>query len=195
MRTVRTKVYSFNELSKEAQQKAIEQFRDRERVYLDFFNDDAIEQINDAGFYDDVKLQYSLSYCQGDGLSFSCKRIEWKAIEPLFTEVLGQGKEKSAKLIFEHCSFLCTGNDWHYCFASKSDIDFCLENYNREYKNINEVVGNVLTKIENKYLELCKKLENQGYSEIEYQQSDEAIKETILANDYEFTKDGNEFFN
>jgi len=30
-------------------------------------------------------------------------------------------------------------------------------------------------------------------NESEYLQSDEAIKETILANDYEFTKDGNQF--
>jgi len=193
MRTVRTKVYSFNELSNEAQQKAIEKYRNGSEIYLDFFNDAAIEQINNSGFYDDIKLQYSLGYSQGDGLSFSCKRIEWKTIEPLFTEVLGQGKEKTAKLIFEYCSFICKGNDGRYCFASKNDIDFTFENYNREYQNIKEVVGNVLTKIENKYLELCKQLEKQGYSEIEYQQSDEAIKETILANDYEFTKDGTQF--
>lgn len=30
-------------------------------------------------------------------------------------------------------------------------------------------------------------------NESEYLQTDEAIKETILANDYEFTKDGNQF--
>jgi len=193
MKTIRIKIYKFEELSQEAQSNAIEQWRDRQDVCLDFFNENSIEQINEAGFYDDIKLQYSLGYSQGDGLSFSCKRIEWKTIEPLFTEVLGQGKEKTAKLIFEYCSFICKGNDGRYCFASKNDIDFTFENYNREYQNIKEVVGNVLTKIENKYLELCKQLEKQGYSEIEYQQSDEAIKETILANDYEFTKDGNQF--
>lgn len=193
MRTIRTKIYKFEELSEDAQQTAIDKFRNNLEIYLDFFNEDAKEQIEKAGFYDDIKLQYSLSCCQVDGLSFSCKRIEWKTIEPLFTEVLGQGKEKTAKLIFEYCSFICKGNDGRYCFASKNDIDFTFENYNREYQNIKEVVGNVLTKIENKYLELCKQLEKQGYSEIEYQQSDEAIKETILANDYEFTKDGNKF--
>jgi len=193
MRTIRTKIYSFNELSNEAQQKAIEKYRNGSEIYLDFFNDAAIEQINNSGFYDDVKLQYSLGYCQGDGLSFSCKRIEWKIIEPLFIEFLGKNKEKTAKLIFENCSFICKGNDGRYCFASKNDIDFTFENYNREYQNIKEVVGNVLTKIENKYLELCKQLEKQGYSEIEYQQSDEAIKETIIANEYEFTKDGKQF--
>lgn len=193
MRTIRTKIYKFEELSEDAQQTAIDKFRNNLEIYLDFFNEDAKEQIEKAGFYDDIKLQYSLSCCQGDGLSFSCKRIEWKTIEPLFTEVLGQGKEKTAKLIFEYCSFICKGNDGRYCFASKNDIDFTFENYNREYQNIKEVVGNVLTKIENKYLELCKQLEKQGYSEIEYQQSDEVVKETILANEYEFTKDGKQF--
>jgi len=193
MRTVRTKVYSFNELSNEAQQKAIEKYRNGSEIYLEFFNDAAIEQINNSGFYDDVKLQYSLSYCQGDGLSFSCNHFDSEKLKSIFKDILGEGKEKTIELIYNDCNFVCTANNGNYCFASKNDIDFTFENYNREYQNIKEVVGNVLTKIENKYLELCKQLEKQGYSEIEYQQSDEAIKETILANDYEFTKDGNQF--
>lgn len=33
-------------------------------------------------------------------------------------------------------------------------------------------------------------LEKAGYEDIEYQQSDEAIKETIIANEYEFLSNG-----
>lgn len=193
MRTIRTKVYLFNELSKDAQQKAIEQVRNRKEVCLDFFNDDAVSKIEEVGFYGDVQLQYSLSYCQGDGLSFSCKGIEETVLFSFFAEVLGAGKEKTAKVIMDNCYFVNTGNDGHYCFASKSDIDYYLESYKAEYKNVNEVVGKVLEKIENLYIDLCKELEKQGYDEIEYQYSDEEIIEDIIANEYEFLKDGTRY--
>ena len=190
MRTIRTKVYTFNELSQEAKEIAIENYRDKMDVYLDCFNDDAVEQIEKAGFYDDVKLQYSLSYSQGDGLSFSCSRIEERVLLSFFAEVLGKGKEKTAKVIIENCSFVNTGNDGRHCFASKNDIEFILESYKNDYNNINNIVKKVETKIENLYMELCEDLEKQGYSDIEYQYSDEAITETLIANEYEFLANG-----
>jgi hypothetical protein len=193
MRTIRTKVYTFDELSDEAKQVAIQEMRNSKEIHLDWFNDDAKEQINEAGFYGDVQLQYSLSYCQGDGLSFSCNRIEERVLLPFFAGILGAGKEKTAKVIMDNCSFVNTGNDGHYCYASKRDIDYTFESYKNDYKNINQVVAKVLEEIENLYVDLCKDLENKGYKEIEYQYSDEAIIEDIQANDYEFLKSGKKY--
>jgi hypothetical protein len=193
MRTIRTKIYTFDELSDEAKQVAIEDLRNSKEIHLDWFIDDAKEQIDEAGFYDDVELQYSLSYCQGDGLSFSCNRIEERVLLSFFAEILGEGKEKTAKVIMDNCSFVNTGNDGHYCYASKRDIDYTFESYKNDYKNINQVVAKVLEKIENLYVDLCKDLENQGYKEIEYQYSDECIIEDIQANDYEFLKSGKKY--
>ena len=45
--------------------------------------------------------------------------------------------------------------------------------------------------LEDIYMELCAKLEKQGYNEIEHKSSDEYITEEIEANEYEFTEDGN----
>jgi hypothetical protein len=190
MRTIRTKVYKFDELVVDAQQNAIEEYRAKMEIHLDFFNDEAIEQIEQAGFYDTIKLQYSLSSCQGDGLSFSCNRINESLLLPLFAEILGAGKEKTAKAIIDNCSFINTGNNGRYCYASKSDIDYTLESYRNIYENIEIVVSKVREKIENLYMNLCKDLENQGYSDIEYQRSDEAIIETILGNGLEFLSNG-----
>jgi len=193
MRTIRTKIYTFDELSDGAKQVAIQEMRNSKEIHLDWFNDDAKEQINEAGFYDDVELQYSLSYCQGDGLSFSCNRIEERVLLSFFAEILGEGKEKTAKVIMDNCSFVNTGNDGHYCYASKRDIDYTFESYKNDYKNINQVVAKVLEKIENLYVDLCKDLENQGYKDIEYQYSDECIIDDIQANDYEFLKSGKKY--
>jgi hypothetical protein len=190
MREIITKVYKFEELSQEAREVAIENYRNKNDVYLDFFNDDAVEQIEKAGFYGDIDLQYNLSYSQGDGLSFSCNGIEESLLLSFFAEILGEGKEKTAKIIIENCSFVNTGNDGRHCFASKNDVDYTLESYKNDYNNINDIVKKVCEKIENLYMDLCKDLEKQGYAEIDYQYSDEAITETLIANEYEFLSNG-----
>ena len=195
MRTIRTKVYTFNELSKEAKEVAIESFRNGLEIHLDFFNDDAEEQIEMVGFYNDIKLRYSLSHCQGDGLSFSCNNIKTEILLKFFAEVLGEGKEKTAMVIIDNCSFENRGNTGRYGYASKNDITFELDERGRSFEsnNINKIVSKVEEKIQNHYLDLCNNLEKQGYAEIDYQYSDEAIVETINANDYEFLINGKQF--
>ena len=192
MRTVRTKVYNFEELSQEAKQVAIERYRNNTtEVFLDMFQEDCIEAIEEAGFSGGIQLQYDLGYSQGDGLSFSCDYFT--KLSELFTEVLGEGKQKTIDCIIDNCSFELSGNNGRYCFASKSDLDLTLENYNRDYDNIESVVEKVREKLENIYVELCKDLEKKGYAEIEWQNSDEYIEQEIISNEYEFTKDGKQF--
>jgi hypothetical protein len=148
-----------------------------------------VEQIENVGFYGDVKLQYSLSYCQGGGLSFSCNNIKESLLLPLFAEILGEGKEKTSKIIIENSYFSNSGSNGYYCYASRNDIEYIFD-YNIDAPNIENIVLQVETKIQNLYMELCKDLEKKGYEDIEYQCSDEAITETIIANDYEFLSNG-----
>jgi hypothetical protein len=195
-RTIKTKVYKFEELSEQAKAVAIEWYKKDDEVHLDFFNDDVKEQIEKAGFYDDVELQYSLSYSQGDGLSFSCNKVEESLLLSFFAEILGKNKEKTAKIIIDNCSFENTGNKGsNYCYASTNDISFELENYGTNYNkdNIDAIVSQVEKKLQRLYFDLCKDFENQGYKDIEYQRSDEAVTESIIANEYEFTINGNRF--
>ena len=193
-RTIRTKIYKFEELSNEAKEVAIENYRNKQEIYLDFFNDNAKEQIEQAGFYDDVELQYSLSYSQGDGLSFSCNRVEESILLSFFAEILGENKEKTAKLIIENCSFENTGNKGsHYCYASTNDITFEFDDYGGKRNNIHEMVSQVEKKLAIKYFDLCKELENQGYKDIEYQRSEENISENLIENEYEFLSNGKQF--
>jgi hypothetical protein len=195
MRIIETKAYKFDELSEEAKGNAIENFRSHQQQngdYLFFFAENCSEQAKEKGF-EEIDLTYSLSYCQGDGLSFSAK--EYTKLEELFIEVLGKGKEKTAKILAENCDVKIEKNRGHYCYASKNDVDIYLESYTssmncRNFDNCEDVVNQVRTNLENIYLELCKQLENEGYADIEYQDSDEAITESIEANEYEFTEDG-----
>jgi hypothetical protein len=192
MRTVRTKVYKFEELSNEAKAVAIENYRNNTtEVFLDMFQEDCIEAIQEVGFSGNIKLQYDLGYSQGGGLSFSCDYFT--KLNEVFTEVLGKGKEKTINCIINELAFSLEGNNGRYCFASKGDLDLTLENYNRDYNSIESSISKVREKLENIYFDLCKDLEKRGYAEIEWQNSDEYIEQVIVANEYEFTINGNSF--
>lgn len=194
MRTIRTKLYKFDELVVDAQQNAIEEYRENQYIDLDMFNESVKEQIEEAGFYEDVKLQYSLSYCQGDGLSFECNRIKESVLLSFFAEILGKNKEKTAKIIMKYCTFECTGNKGsHYCYASKGDISYEFDDYSGNKNLIHEIVSKVEDKVKELYLNLCKEFENQGYKELEYLRSDENIREILLENEYEFLKSGKRY--
>lgn len=193
MRIIETQAYTFDELSDDVKEKVIEKFREDKYEYLDisWFSDDCTHHLSEQGFID-TKLQYSLGNCQGDGLSFEAD--EYTKLKDLYLQELGKGKEKTAQLLADNTMFVCTGNKGYYCFASESDVDIYIDNYNSsintDCENINEVVNNVLCELQCIYIDLCSKLEKNYYDEIEYQQSDECIIEDIQCNEYEFTKDG-----
>lgn len=191
MKTKTINIYSFSELSQEAQEKAIEYFRDckqNDGDLLMFFSDDVTEQLKEKG-WNDVKLQYSLSYCQGDGLSFSGKLNLKYFLEKEYSHKLP--KYKINALCEYIYSVYSKGNTGHYCFASENQIEYN-ENYqdNIERKNLDKLWQDVLSEIKTSYMALCRKFEKQGYNEIDYQLSDECIKEDIEANEYEFLENG-----
>lgn len=193
MRTIRTKVYKFSELkTKEARQKAIDWYKktlDDDPEILFGFEDYCSERAKEAGF-NDIKVQYSLSCCQGDGLSFSGE-IDLKRVIP---EILPGIKKSVLNALVNNCSYTLKGNDGRYCFASKSDIDLWLDNYTSNDKpNIQKLIDKILPALENRYMTLCKELESEGYKWIESAYEDENIIENIEANEYEFTADGRRF--
>lgn len=198
MRTIRTKIYKFEELSKDAQEKAIEKQRQWQYEYgepLMFFNEICDEYFTRAGF-NGTEIKYSLSYCQGDGLSFSADSYD--NLEKLYLEVLGKGKEKTAKLLAENTTIILKGNTGRYCYALENQVDLYFEEYTSginclNIDNIENVQGQVLNKLETIYMDLCTTLEEIGYKEIEYRQSDESLKEDIISNEYEFLIDGTQY--
>jgi len=188
MRTIKTNLYEFHELSKVAQETAIEKQRNND-VFLDFFNDDCIEQIIASGFKGNVNLEYSLSYSQGDGLSFSCDYFD--NLNALFVEILGTEKQKTIDCIINSCSFKNKGNNSRYCYANRNDVNFELDNYYvKSSTNLENLISQVETKLRDLYINLCKELEKQGYKDIEYQNSDECIIDFFNSNEIEFYENG-----
>jgi hypothetical protein len=191
MRTKTINIYTFSELSKEAKEKAIEQYRDLKNQSWDmlaFFSDDVVDQLKEKG-WQDVKLQYSLSCCQGDGLSFSGKLDLKYFLDKVYSVKLPNRKKLA---ICEYIySVISKGNTGHYQYAHKNDIDYT-ENYQDgiERKHIDKLWQNILEEIKDYYMLLCKQFEKQGYDEIDFQLSDECIIEDIQVNELEFNDEG-----
>ena len=70
--TVDYKVFTFSELSEEAKEKVKERVLDDRSMFdTDIFTQDCIEHMRCKYGMDSLDVNYSLSYCQGDGLSFT----------------------------------------------------------------------------------------------------------------------------
>jgi hypothetical protein len=216
MRTVRTKVYEFEELSETAKQTAIE--KERNNVYTDFIYDEAYKTVKafnsvfkiqegnrswlDANFTnidEDVqelkgfRLQKYIWNNFGNDIfkpkylkhgELTDKRKPYHAMQKQ-REITNNCPNKGKFYISYYSniqkenSCVLTGVcydqdilDPIYNFLEKRDFSNCTINF---YHLIN-----------NCFEALKKSIE----SEVDYQNSDEAIIENLISNDYEFTKDG-----
>lgn len=191
-RTIRTKVYQFNELSDKAKQIAIEKERNDFYEYgepLFMFDDYCTERAKEYGFYD-CKFQWRISYSQGDGLSFSGRMDAKELIEQRYPHL----KKSIINALCDNITIEIKGNTGHYCYAAKSDVDVWMDNYSRnEYNNIQILVDELKNHLEDRYMKLCKELEAEAYSWIESENEDTAIIDRLTSNEYEFTEDGRRF--
>lgn len=195
MKTIEITLFKFNELSEEAQQKAVE--KEQKYAYEDgevlhYFSEKCKEKAKEAGFFD-TEIQYSLSYSQGDGLSFSAGSVD---IDRFITEALPAPIKPSIFNALKTVIYkvAITGNTGiHYSYASRKDVsietDYPQHNYN-DYSNIAGLIETIENHIQNVYMDLCRELEKSGYEEIEYQTSEEAARENLISNDYYFTENG-----
>lgn len=153
MKTVEIKLYQFEELPKDAQDKAIQNYSDIniDHDWWEFIYEDAANiGLHLNGFDLD-----RANYCKGEFISSAFEVIE------LIKREHG-----------ESCETYHTAQ--RYSLTKPSDID--AEDYE-------EWQSSFLADLLNDYLNILRK-------EYEYLTSDEAIKETLIANEYDFTENG-----
>lgn len=181
MKTKTYNVYKFAELTAEQQAKAIENLRDI-NTDIDWYRfelEDYCEELDDQGFTD-ADITFSGFWSQGDGASFTAKVdldkfLKARRLANKYRKALNAYKSGALdiKIIksshqYEHEYTMTTG-----------------------YSDDNEVMTDEL---ENYILEEARELARGIYERLrdryEYLASDEAIIETIEANDYDFTANG-----
>lgn len=197
MKTIEIKVYKFSELSETAKENAIKLWYESEEY--EYLCDDILSFISDNDtYFSDIKLQYSLNYCQGDGLSFSGRFNFAKWINDKYNFKEPNGKYNFKELIKNAlinivCSVESTGNNGRYCYASKNDIIY-EESLNSgvlsDLNNLYQLIDNIISDISDYYIDLCRKAEKYGYSILEYRMNEREMNDICEANDYHFYEDG-----
>lgn len=157
------KIYTFDELSKEAKKRALEDWV--KSVDYPFLQADLREYIHeeltDKGYtHTEITPLYFLSYCQGDGLMFE-----------------GTVTDKNGNTY----TIKQSGHYYHEKSTDISGID----------KKGDEIDTEKFEK--QVYIPICKTVRDRGYDEIKYQESEESFAETCEANEYTFLEDGKMF--
>lgn len=205
-------VYNYNELSDEAKEKVKQDYLD-DPVRNDLFYEDCMETIYSLFPQSDLKVQYSLSYCQGDGFNTYGKLDVFNVInlirnrEKLPISLLNKVEKdmdsftnKELDMISQYYNYYCSSikipHDPMYCYSKAYYIDFAddwkeqLENAEMEYNE------NVIIKFEYFvrmfFSELNSMFENDGY-EFLYNVSEEEIEDWCEANEYMFLENGTLF--
>lgn len=191
MRTIRIKLYKFNELSKEAKQTAIEKLYDINTDYdwWDYTYEDA-KEIGKLMGIDIDEIYFSGFSSQGDGACFEgnysynkecVKKVKEYAptderLHSIVERLLSIQKENGYKLT------ATVKQSGHYSHEFCTSIDVYKDGDYAEDKTEEE-----LKDILRDYMRWIYKQLNAEY---DYRTTEAAIIETIHANEYEFTKDG-----
>tara|TARA_R110000868_G_scaffold375749_1_gene640423 strand:+ start:611 stop:1147 length:537 start_codon:yes stop_codon:yes gene_type:complete len=178
MRTIRTKVYQFSELSESAKQKAIEKNRDINTDYEwhDLTTDEQTSELIKQG-YNDAKIMFSGFSSQGDGACFTCSNIDFNK----FLNGKYKGLDISANIT----------HSWRYYFATSTTVNLNDDSQNADLSDekYNEIEQDIKDERERLGNKIYRELEEEYCSLME----DDAIIETIEANEYEFKSDGTRF--
>ena len=188
-----TKVYKFKELSETGKEKALDNLRDI-NVAWDYwydyegktgFSQDEIDALHKAGLPKDHVIPTEL--IDHDNIDFDLGRGSYiQLINPSFSddEVARCfcGVSKRIWSLLEHHFYVSNRRDGD----TKIEFTYCGR---RALKKVNEAIEQAEERINDKIQEVLSDL-RKNY---DYQTSDEAIIETIEANDYDFTEDGKIF--
>ena len=213
--------YSFEELSPEAQDNALENNRDI-NVDYDGWEDGVTEgfkeDMREIGI-DDIEISFSGFYSQGDGASFTSEDIDTRklfdAIGIKSNDALNMDAddERSKGENKEFYDLLDTMEDVGHLERNRikpEEIRVTIERTDNRHVHYNTVRANVqiwdepdgweepygfTDKLEDQVTEyvrgLCKDLYRGLEKEYDHLTSDESVKETLIDNDYQFDEDGN----
>ena len=183
MRTKTVNVYTYPELSQSA--------KDKVRQWLNedcFLLTDTLE--NDLAEYYEIphaELSYSLNYCQGDGVSFT-GRWEGEEALSLLNKVYDNKVPQRLVKVLPYFTLKFEKINYSYAHAYTVQTElYCDRYYSKALANFIEECEETINQWR---IGICEELEKTGYSQIDYENSDEAMIEACEANNYEFYENG-----
>jgi hypothetical protein len=200
VREIVTKVYPFAELSDKAKKRALDKFRDvnTDHNWWDFTYEEWKESLREKIGIEKAEIQFSGFSCQGDGASFTgwiseewIKRFVgerrdrfpllaagFEADDPTVEIREAQVVRRSSMYVHEMTCYVSLD------VRGSGDSE-------AEAKAVDAEVNRLDEEIEAIRLDLCREIYRDLEREHDYLTGDEAIIETIEANEYEFDEAGN----
>lgn len=207
-------VYNYNELSKEAKKKALnEAYEILAQESVECLQDTLLEEMEHKYIIVPDELFYSLSYSQGDGLCFILKNIlSYSRLRDflcgtgslnclnVFEKAISELDKERQGAVLEYLNsdynISIKKISWHYEHCHTCDFEW--EYYKNDNASKEDQVNKVIEELcshtgllRKVYDEACNCLEKLGY-EIGYP-SEEDTEEFIKANEYVFLEDGSIF--
>ena len=191
-------VYSYSELSEEAKEKVREWYIDDiERCYSlsDCWNEYLTYEFRRS----DLKVQWSLNYCQGDGVNVYGKLMLSDMMNKIDFEPYTTKEFRFIEWVIKEFNpeiTLLQNDHYGYCMADRINLESDLL-WEMEYNGIKNIKRDVLEKLNNDimaYFEnLCSQWETSGYEYL-YEPDEEEIIEACEANEWKFTEEGKLFY-
>lgn len=203
------KVYNFSELSEKAKDKVKQWYLDddfRPYEFENIYTEDLKYLFNNS----DLKLQFSLSYCQGDGLNIYGKLDLMDVFTAIrdtehsgdlfeqYNDLFSEHEQKTIEAYMEVCGReVELPYNRHYCYCIDDRVDFADDwieslEYCR-YKNIQIDTIRKMEKLVGRMFEnLSGTYEKYGYDYF-YNADDEVVNEECEANGWRFLEDGTFF--
>jgi hypothetical protein len=195
MRTVRTKVYKFEELSQEAKQVAIENYRNS-----GVLDDVCYWAVDDCALFEPKQEELDRIGFKGTDFIIANNRKDiyfstdrnWfldcvKAMEVKHCDYFYKWLNITDEFLLQKVSFLIftpNGRNADTTIEFNCDIDF--DDFTTEEE---KVLENAKIKFDNHIQDVLRRIER----DVNYRYSDEDIEENILANEYEFLSNGKQF--
>ena len=202
--TVSYDVYKYGELTESAKEKVKAWYLEGREPFI--FTEDCEMDLENLFGDNDLKVQYSLGYCQGDGFNiygkiyadsiFKCLENHNGGVQLAeFENVLTEKEKKTILHYASECGAIELPMNSRYCYSLADYIDIAddWEYKLADYKNLNTEVLKKFEKMVREIFEtLCGSYEKWGY-EYFYEISEEDLEEMCEANGYEFLADGTVF--
>ena len=191
------KIYSYSELSEKAKEKVKQMFLEWKLENSDIFTKDCEENLKSLFPNSNLKVEYSLNYCQGAGLNIYGEIDIEDILE--YLDFKDDEKEKIKNICVDSDYIVLHRNTSGYSYSVKfsEDAEYIINNLNSDYDNLSENNRKLLKHFIEKSLNYTEKLdkyfEKDGYNFF-YETNEEEVKEGCEDNGYEFTEDGNLYY-
>jgi hypothetical protein len=186
---MKTAIYKFNELSESSKETARSWWKESMDVEFEQITESIQLKLEELGLPTE-DVQWRLSCCQGDGVAF------YGSLDVEEYLVKNKIKSKFRKLFDADKDLLIDNveiysNNSHYNHYNTMTVSYNEALYNGyENSSREQALEDFTDHLQEHIKDLSRDFQKEGYEEIERITSNEAVDESLVANDYDFTEEG-----